>query len=76
MDSERLTLKIASPLLSLATTSTIDIVGTIGFIGSLSITTNFSSLENSTDSSNDISIDLEEKEVSEKKPVKGLNTRL
>ena len=64
------------PLISFVITSTIDIVGISGFIGSLSIIISVSSLENSTDSSNNISIELEEKEVSEKKPVSGLNTKL
>ena len=76
MASERLTVKITSPLISFVITSTIEIVGTIGLIGSLSIIIIFSSLEKSTDSSNDISIELWEKDVSEKNPVLGLKTKL
>ena len=76
VDSERLTVKITSPLISFVIASTIDIVGTIGFKGSLSMIISFSSLENSNDYSNDISIELEEKEVSEKNPVSGLNIKL
>ena len=45
-------------------------------MGSLSIIIIFSSLEKSTDSSNDISIELWEKDVSEKNPVLGLKTKL